>query len=684
MKRFNASAQTHAPAGPMSADEFARRFTASSVAPAPAPAPEAPNTPWRVDSSPNDGAIMSGLKTAVNVVPDVIGTTWGIAKSALTGLRDIPKIVSEEKGAIEDARAAAESAKQLEAMGGPKAPDLASRLGDTTITLLQNTVPEFGRDLSAAAYAGATGKDTFGTVDENIEAARKAVTERPFESIAPFVLGARGAVGAIDRVTRAGAETRMGDYVQNLEQNVRKGEPIPRSTGTSLGKAFDEGVSKIGGAVARPVESAFGKAAESMRGPVQSAEEIAGRVLQGDIASQTVGAKVLSRIDTSKVKTYGDLSKVLDTNVKENLRAVDNEFAKSTEPVKLKDLKREVEADADGVIVKGKINFVEEALSHLLEVAKNTRDVAGEARMKTIIKRAKEQGLTPTDINKIAREYGTEFGKKAFDKMGNPLTSVNARAYENIRKGVKETARSFLKTDEAKAFDKSTHEMLDVKILVDKVNEAVNKLEQKVVKRNLLEKIGRGLGTAVDLATFGGLRAFLARLFPSNIGLKVQNNMDFEAALSKNLETIKKLEGADDATLVSTLIGMAKQLNNLPNDIPAYFNAQETPSAPVARSNFGAPSKALPEATPVIAEKPVAPKEPVAKMEEGLVDSTGKKDLRTVMVGLEKKGYDKVQIRIIMNELYKKNSTGRFTPKEVSEASKMMTPKAAQKTNFGR
>jgi len=311
--------------------------------------------------------------------------------------------------------------------------------------------------------------------------------------------------------------------------------------------------------------------------PPETSAEVAGRILQGDIRSQPVGARVLSQIDTSKVKTYSDLSRVLDENVKKNLKSVDQEFAKSTEPVKLKDLKQTVEADAGGSVVTAKINYVEEALNHLLEVAKKTRDVAEEARMKTIIKRAKEQGLTPTDINKIAREYGTEFGKKAFDKMGTPLTSVNARAYENIRKGVKETARSFLKTDEAKAFDKSTHEILDVKILVDKVNEAVNKLEQRVVKRNLMEKIGRAIGTGVDLATFGGLRAFLARLFPSNIGLKVQNNMDFEANLTKNLETIKKLEHADDATVVSTIVKLLKDVNQIPERI----------GTPYAPTNFG-------------------------------------------------------------------------------------------------
>jgi hypothetical protein len=224
--------------------------------------------------------------------------------------------------------------------------------------------------------------------------------------------------------------------------------------------------------------------------------------------------------------------------------------------------------------------------------------------------------------------------------------------------------------------------MINAKKLVDEVQRRVINLENRIVKRNLIEKIGRALGTAVDLATFGGLRAFVARIFPSNVGLKTMNSLDIEGSLAKNLETLKKLENADDATLVSTSVGMAKQLNNMPNEIPSYFKAEE--KAPVASSNFGGERKALPEATPVLAEKPVAPKEPVAKMEEGLVDSTGKKDMRTVMVGLEKKGYDKVQIRIIMNELYKKNSTGRFTPKEVSEASKMMTPKAAQKTNFGR
>lgn len=67
----------------------------------------------------------------------------------------------------------------------------------------------------------------------------------------------------------------------------------------------------------------------------------------------------------------------------------------------------------------------------------------------------------------------------------------------------------------------------------------------------------------------------------------------------------------------------------------------------------------------------IAPKEiPI----EGLVDSTGKHDIRTVMTGLEKGGYSKGQIGAIMGKVIGENNTGRFTPKEISDVAREMIP----------
>ena len=181
-------------------------------------------------------------------------------------------------------------------------------------------------------------------------------------------------------------------------------------------------------------------------------------------------------------------------------------------------------------------------------------------------------GLTAAEINQIAREYGTEFGSKAFSaRTGDPLTSTNAQAFENIRTGVKESSRSFLKTDAARALDKGVSDMIRTKKLVDTMAEKVNALEQRVTKRNIVERVGRGIGTAIDMATFGGLRAFVARIFPSNVGLKVQNSLDMQNALASNLRKLGEMEKMGDATLANTLVGMIR------SSAGAFDRLPETP-----------------------------------------------------------------------------------------------------------
>ena len=77
-----------------------------------------------------------------------------------------------------------------------------------------------------------------------------------------------------------------------------------------------------------------------------------------------------------------------------------------------------------------------------------------------------------------------------------------------------------------------------------KMEAAVLKLENKIKKRGLLEKIGRSLGRTVDVVTGGSLRGFLTSFLPSNIGNKVLNSLDLQNLLSKNLTKLEKLVGS--------------------------------------------------------------------------------------------------------------------------------------------
>ena len=69
--------------------------------------------------------------------------------------------------------------------------------------------------------------------------------------------------------------------------------------------------------------------------------------------------------------------------------------------------------------------------------------------------------------------------KKAFSKLGEPLTSVNAKLFENTRKSLKDIARNTIKGDVAKQADELMSKLYNTKNLISKNVEAVAKLRQK-------------------------------------------------------------------------------------------------------------------------------------------------------------------------------------------------------------
>lgn len=370
----------------------------------------------------------------------------------------------------------------------------------------------------------------------DLDKAAATLENDPVGQIAPLILSARGAASALGK-----------------------------------GEEFDAAMSKLASPITEKLPATGTKVVEAIKSVIPEAvktpkpadkTDVAGKIVQGDTAESKVAAQVLPQIDTTGVKTYADLSEALQKQIKANLQQVDEAFGKKTETVKLADLEQ---THGAGEGVEGvKINYVKEALSGLQELYSKTKDPKNQARIEALTSKAEKDGLTPAEINQVAREYGTEFGSKAFSKRsGDPLTSVNAQAYENIRSGVKETARGFLEGDEAGALDKNTSSMIKVKGLVDTMKEKVNALEQRVVKRGVFEKVGRALGQVVDVATMGSLKSFVQKLFfPSNVGLKTMNSIDMEEQLSKNLEMLKKLEDGGDEALGSGLVDIWKQLKS--------------------------------------------------------------------------------------------------------------------------
>jgi len=304
---------------------------------------------------------------------------------------------------------------------------------------------------------------------------------------------------------------------------------------------FGADATKAGEELLAPVAKKVGQVVA----PKATPGEAMGEILQGKPKDVTSGFRAVASknadgtpvLDLKGVKTYEDFSKRLDTGIKNLSRKVDSHLAQDHTPHKLDELVVTTKTPAGTAVTT---NHVEKALNDLVEMYDKTGEATKKVATEELLATAKKDGLTYKQVNDIARDYNIEFGKKAFGKTGEPLTSVNAQAYENTRTGVKETARKGMGGTEAVEADKVISSLYDTKTLVDKNVLAVNKLMQRIHDRGLIEKVGYLGAKYLDLLTGHSIRGFVGGILPRGVGNKVMNALDLQEHLGKNLKIIQK------------------------------------------------------------------------------------------------------------------------------------------------
>lgn len=290
--------------------------------------------------------------------------------------------------------------------------------------------------------------------------------------------------------------------------------------------------------------------------PSPTPEKALGEILQGKTKDLKPGAEALKSVDTKGVKTYAQLNEKLDDTISRLSRQVDDHLAADPSLTKLDDLATTITSKGGNTV---STNYVKTALDHLKEFYTTTADDASLADLEDIIKKADTEGLTKLEVNDISRLYNIEFGKKAFSKVGEPLTSVNAQMYENVRKGLKDVARSGMGGTAAEKTDKIISSLYNTRGLIEKNVEAVNKLQQKITERGLLEKVGYHASKYADILTGGTLRGIVGGLLPRGVGYKVLNALDLEKRLEANLKVI---EDAIKSGKEEDIIKAVEQLDN--------------------------------------------------------------------------------------------------------------------------
>ncbi len=431
--------------------------------------------------------------------------------------------------------------------------------------------------------------------DDGITAPRAG--KGPFESFADNILDYGGAparvavgLGVKGLGALTGQDMSKVDEVKNLNQNIEKAGdtarvalPIAVGIGTSgasvpvqLGASFAAGSAaqltedatdfatgeqtktpgQIAGsalkagamdaAIDAATMGAFRLAKHAFR--VKPPEELAGearkvvgKIIQGDAKSIKKATEALQLVDTTGVKTYDDLGQVLQSKVKalgmEQDRILDSVAGRRA----IDSLSETITEGSKSV----KSNPTQAAIKHLEELYAGTADPKNLVRVQALAEKAATEGLTAKEINAVAREYGSEFGQKAFsDRTGEALTSVNARMFENTRKGVKDAARKLLPNEASKVLDQEMSSMFDTIRNVKKMQASVQKLANKVETRGLLERGARLVGRYLDAATFHSLRGFTQSFFPSNVGMKTLNSLQIQESLAKNLSKFDDLTKA--------------------------------------------------------------------------------------------------------------------------------------------
>ena len=420
------------------------------------------------------------------------------------------------------------------------------------------------------------------------------------------------------------------------------------------GQGLASGVGQIAGEVAAPFKAA-GKAISSMtqktpadpKAQLKEIQSVVGKIVQGDTKSIADAEKALRLVDTNGVQTYDELKTVLQNKLNA-LRGAQDEILGAQQGTKQLDDFTTTHKSGNHSTTT---NPIRTAIDHLLELYGKTGDPENYVRIKALLDHAEKDGLSALEINNLAREYGAQ--RSGFSpKTGEPLTSVNARSYENTRTALKEAARSLMPDDASKLLDSQMSDLISTKDSVQDVIEKVQNLQNKFETRGMIERAGRLVGKGINLVTFNGLRGFLQSFFPSNVGLKQLNYAEIQQNLAKNLQKFerlsKQLPGMTDTQAAAAINQFVTETQTGPNSLLQ----QPAPGGQDSRGSTGNPSiERMPQSSGGV---------------KGLDQFTSARSGQVIEVPIESIKFDQAQLSEAMKDIAAGAGSQTGTPISVS------------------
>lgn len=270
----------------------------------------------------------------------------------------------------------------------------------------------------------------------------------------------------------------------------------------------------------------------------KNAADVTGRITQTTAPSDLGAAqRSLGTVDMSGVKTYEQGVKVLDDKIKANTDIVDSKFGKSDQKFTQGDLQKEVPVKGgQSPIVSDPVG---EGLKQLEDYYTQTNDTSNIARIKGLYDDYVHDGLTPKQINDIAREHGDALN--AYNKSGDLAASMKKVEAENTRTGMKDVARSLMPDENTRAVDLNTSDLIKTKEMFQDMSEKVQQLENKVRDSGFLLRAGKAVGHVLDFSSGGFLRGMLRTMQGFSGDGSGMNALELQKALQGNLELLDRL-----------------------------------------------------------------------------------------------------------------------------------------------
>ena len=453
--------------------------------------------------------------------------------------------------------------------------DTATIFGETLGKLFLHPDEEKGiKESLGVAYERALANPY---VDQAVQFANeaKAILEEKDPEMArafgdALILTEATGVGAVSRPVGVGVRAvgkTTGEIAKKTGQTIAQG-------GESLQQGLENTARTIGRSIDKRNVAQREKDLSIQKDKVRDAM---GRLTQAgsDKKLITAASESLRNIDLTDVKSYAELNIKQRDRIKAVGTVQDELLEEYSDFLYLPDGVAKITKVGDVEVVE---NPILDALDGLEEAYSKSREFVKAQEVINLRDRFMSQGLTPREMNQIARDYNIEYYDRAFTKNGEAKQGYNAEAYENIRLGVKNQVADVIDNKKFRALDKEMYQIYSTLRATEKMEDKVAKKLQKMEDTGLLEKVGRAIGVGVNAGTFGTVRGFLSQFLPRSF--TTDNTLDvvqIEQRLQKYLKELEKIEELEKTNPKSAEIALTNLIKNAQSTKDTYEEANETP-----------------------------------------------------------------------------------------------------------